>query len=263
VRLEHKTAVIYGAGGGIGAAVAGTFAREGATVFLTGHNPAKLAPVAKAIRAAGGRAETAQVDALDEQSIDKHLDAVTAKTGGIDISFNAVGIPNTTLQGVPLMELAAGQFSLPIETYTRSNFFTARLAARRMVAKKAGVILTVTPIVSRAAIPLLGGFAPAMGAVEVLTRNLSAELAPHGIRVAGLRADGMPDSPTIKEVFGIHAKAYGMTWQQFHDLVAGKNHPRRLLSLAELAEAAAFLASDQASGFTGTMLNLSLGMLDD
>src|ERR1700733_4332966 len=178
MRLEGKTAVIYGAGGGIGAAVAQAFAREGARVHLTGRHLAKLEPVAKAIRAAGGQAETAQVDALDENSIDAHLDAVTAMTGGIQISFNAVGIPNTTLQGVPLTELAAGQFSLPIETYTRTNFLTARLAARRMAAKKAGVILTVTPIVSRAGIPLLGGFALAMGAVEVLTRNLSAELAP-------------------------------------------------------------------------------------
>jgi NAD(P)-dependent dehydrogenase (short-subunit alcohol dehydrogenase family) len=132
VRLENKTAVIYGAGGGIGAAVAQAFAREGARVFITGRNPAKLEPVAKAIRAAGGRAEAAQVDALGEQSIDKHLDAVTAKAGG----------------------------------YTRTNFFTARLAARRMVAKKAGVILTVTPIVSRTGIPLLGGFALSMGMLD-------------------------------------------------------------------------------------------------
>jgi NAD(P)-dependent dehydrogenase (short-subunit alcohol dehydrogenase family) len=263
MRLENKTAVIYGAGGGIGAAVAQTFAREGANLFLSGRSLAKVERLVKDIRAAGGRAEAAQVDALDEKSIDKHLDAVTAKAGGIDISFNAVGIPNTTLQGVPLTEIAADQFSLPIATYTRTNFLTARLAARRMVPKRSGVIMTVTPIVSRAGIPLLGGFAPAMGAIEVLTRNLSAELAPHGIRVAGLRADGMPESGTIKEVFGIHAKVLGITWEQFHEIIAGKNHRRRLLSLAELANVAAFLASDEASGLTATMLNLSLGMLDD
>ncbi len=262
MRLEGKTAVIYGASGGIGATVAQTFAREGARVFLTGRHLAKLEPLVQAIRAAGGFAEAAQVDALDEQAIDRHLDSVAAQWR-IDISFNAVGIPNTTLQGVALTELALEQFELPIATYTRTNFLTARLAARRMLAQKSGVILTVTPIVSRASIPLLGGFALAMGAIEVLTRNLSAELAPHGIRVAGMRADGMPDSATIKEVFGIHARVYGITPQQFHDLIAGKNHPRRLLSLAEMAKAAAFLVSDQASGLTGTMLNLSLGMLDD
>lgn len=263
MRLESKTAVIYGAGGGIGAAVAEAFAREGATLFLSGRNLAKVEAVAKAVRSAGGKAEAAQVDALNEQAIDRHLDAVVAKAGGLDISFNAVGIPNTTLQGTALVDIALDQFTLPISTYTRTNFLTARLAARRMIPRRSGVILTVTPVVSRAGIPLLGGFAPAMSALDGLTRNLSAELAPHGIRVAGMRADGMPESPTIKEVFGIHAKVHGMTWEQFRDVVAQRNHPQRLLSLAEMAKAAAFLVSDEASGLTGTMLNLSLGMLDD
>ncbi|TLY49318.1 MAG: SDR family oxidoreductase [Gammaproteobacteria bacterium] len=263
MRLENKTAVIYGAGGAIGGAVARAFAREGATVFLSGRNQANVDTVAKDIRACGGKAETSQIDALDEEAIDKHLDVVTAKAGRVDISFNAIGIPNTTLQGVPLTQLSVEQFSLPIATYTRSNFLTARLAARRMLAQQSGMILTVTPIVSRASIPLLGGFALAMGALEVLTRNLSAELAPHGIRVAGLRTDGMPETGTIKEVFGIHAKNLGITWEQFHDIVAGKNHRRRLPTLAELANVAVFLASDEASALTGTMANLSMGMLDD
>ena len=263
MRLRKKNAVIYGASGAIGGAVARAFAREGATVFLTGRNQAKVDLVARDIWADGGKAEAAQVDALDEQAIDRHLDAVIAKVGGIDISFNAVGIPNTTLQGVPLTELAAGQFSLPIETYSRTNFLTARLAARRMVAKRSGVILTVTPVVSRAGIPLIGGFAPAMSAVEQLTRNLSAELASHGIRVVGLRADGMPETGTIKEVFGIHAKAYGITHGEFQEIIASKNHRGRLPTLAELANVAVFMASDEASAMTGTIVNLSMGMLDD
>ncbi len=243
MRLESKTAVIYGASGGIGAAVAQAFAREGARVFLTGRTPAKLEPVAKAIQAAGGRAEVAQVDALDEQAIDRHLDSVTAKTGGIDISFNAVGIPNTTLQGVPMVDLAVDQFSLPIATYTRTNF--------------------VTPIVARRGAPLVGGFAVAMAAIEGLTRGLSAELASQGVRVLGLRQDAIPETGTIKEVFGIHAKAYGITWEQFHDMIAGFTHRRRLTTLTEVANAAAFLVSDEASAMTGTIANLTLGALDD
>jgi len=263
MRLKDKKAVIYGAGGAIGGAVARAFAHEGATVFLTGRNQAKVELVARDILAAGGQAEAAQVDALDEKAIDKHLSAVTNKTGRIDISINAVGIPNTTLQGVPLTDLSLDQFSLPIATYTTSNFLTARLAARRMIAKRSGVILAVTPVVSRAGIPLLGGFALAMGAIEVLTRNLSAELAPYGIRVAGLRTDAMPETGTIKEVFGIHSKVLGISWEQFHESIAGKNHRRRLPTLAELANVAAFLASDEASAMTGTIANLSMGMLDD
>ena len=81
--LENKTAVIYGAGGAIGGAVARAFAREGARLFLTGHNVAKVDAVAKEIDAGGGVAETAQVDALDEKAVEEHLNTV------VEAAFNA------------------------------------------------------------------------------------------------------------------------------------------------------------------------------
>jgi NAD(P)-dependent dehydrogenase (short-subunit alcohol dehydrogenase family) len=261
--LKNRVAVIYGAGGAVGSALARAFAREGARLFLTGRRRAPLDDVAREIACAGGTVETAQVDALDEPSVDQHLQSVMDKTGRVDISFNAIGIPNTNVQGVPLVELPVEQFSLPIATYTRSYFLTARLAARRMVPQQSGVIMTVTAVPSRTGIPLLGGFAPAQAASEALTRGLSAELASKGIRVVGLRPDGMPETGTIKEVFGIHAKAARLSWEQFHEIVASKNHRRRLASLAELANVATFMASDAASAITGTIVNLSLGTLDD
>jgi NAD(P)-dependent dehydrogenase (short-subunit alcohol dehydrogenase family) len=257
--LKDKVAVIYGAGGAVGGAVARAFAREGARLFLTGRHVAPVEAVAKEIASAG----TSEVDALDEQAVDRHLQFVIEKAGRVDISFNAIGIPNTTLQGVPLAELAVEQFSLPIATYTRSYFLTARLAARRMVAKRSGVIMTVTSIPSRTAIPLMGGVGPAMAAVEALTRDLSAELAPQGIRVVGLRPQGMPESGTMKEVFGLHAKAWGVSREQFQEMIAGRTHMRRLTTLEETANVAAFMASDQASAMTGTIVNLSIGSLDD
>jgi NAD(P)-dependent dehydrogenase (short-subunit alcohol dehydrogenase family) len=263
--LTNKNAVIYAAGGAIGGAIARAFAREGARVFLTGRNlsMSKVDEVAKEIMAAGGKAESAQDDALDEQAVDRHLQSVIDKAGRTDISFNAVGIPNTTLQGAPLVEPAVEQFSLPIATYTRSYLLTARLAARRMVEKRSGVIMTVTSVPSRTGIPLTGGVGPAMSAVEALTRILFAELAPRGVRVVGLRPDGIPESGTIKEVYGLHAKAWGLSWERFHEMIASKNHRRRLPTLAELANAAVFMASDKASAMTGTVVNLSMGMLDN
>ena len=260
--LKNKVAVVYGAGG-VGGAVAKAFAREGARVYLAARNGASAAALADGIAATGGTVEASEVDALDEGAIGKHLQVVVEKAGALDISFNAVGIRNTKLQGVPLMELSAEQFLQPIHTYAKSYFLTSRLAARIMAARKSGVIMGVTSIPSRMGIPLMGGVAPAMSAVESLTRGLSAELAPHGIRVVGLRPHGMPDSSTIQEVFGLHAKAWGMTWDQFHDVIAAKTHGRRLTTLAEMADMAAFLASDQASGMTGSIVNMSLGSLDD
>jgi NAD(P)-dependent dehydrogenase (short-subunit alcohol dehydrogenase family) len=137
--------------------------------------------------------------------VDKHLQSVIDTAGRVDISFNAVGIPNPKLR-VPLVELDVEQFSLPIATYTRSYFLTARLAARRMVANRSGVIMTVTAIPSRTGIPLVGGYGPAMAAKEALSRDLSAELAPQGIRVVGLRPQGMPETGTLKEAFEPRAR---------------------------------------------------------
>jgi NAD(P)-dependent dehydrogenase (short-subunit alcohol dehydrogenase family) len=102
-----------------------------------------------------------------------------------------------------------------------------------------------------------------MAAVEALTRGLSAELAPQGIRVVGLRPQGMPETARIKESFELYAEASGMTWEQFHDSIASRTHTRRLSTLPELANAAVFLASDHASGMTGSVVNLSMGSLDD
>jgi NAD(P)-dependent dehydrogenase (short-subunit alcohol dehydrogenase family) len=261
--LKHKVSVIYGAGGAIGGAVARAFAREGANLFLTGRRRAPVAALAQDIVSAGGSAEAAEVDALDEQAVDKHLQSLIDKAGSVDISFNAVGIPNTKILGVPLVELDVELFSLPITTYTSSYFLTARQAARHMIPNRSGVIMTVTALHSRTGIPLVGGYGPAMAAKEALTRDLSVELAPHGIRVVGLRPQGMPETRTIREAFEPRAKASGMTWEQWQEFLASRTHPRRLMTLEELANMAVFIASDKASALTGTTVNLTMGSLDD
>jgi NAD(P)-dependent dehydrogenase (short-subunit alcohol dehydrogenase family) len=261
--LKNKVAVIYGAGGAIGGAVARAFASEGARLFVTGRRRAPVDAVAKDIVSAGGSAEAAVVDALDEQAVEQHLQSVIDKAGRVDISFNAVGVPNTKILGVPLAELDAEQFSLPIAAYTRSYFLTARLAARHMIPNKSGVIMTVTALPSRTGTRLNGGYGPAMAAKEALTRDLSAELAPNGIRVVSLRPHGIPETPTMRDIFELKASRMGMTWEQFQGYLAGMSHPRRVMTLAELANVAAFMASDKASGMTGTTVNLTMGSLDD
>ncbi len=261
--LTDKVAVIYGAGGGIGGAVARAFATEGAIVFLTGRHLTPVEAVAKEIVSTGGSAEAAVVDALNEQAVDKHLQSVIDKAGRVDISFNAVGIPNARIVGVPLTDLDVEQFSVAITTYATSYFLTARLAARRMVPNKSGVIMTVTALHSRMGIPLVGGYGPAQAAKEALTRDLSAELAPQGIRVVGLRPNGIPETRTIREGYEPRAKATGMTWEQWQEMLASKTHPRRLMRLEEIANMAVFVASDKASGMTGTTVNLTMGSLDD
>lgn len=260
--LENKTAVIYGAGGAIGSALARAFAREGARLFLTGRKRAPLETLAREIISAGGAAQTAEVDALDEHAVDRHLHSVIEEKGRLDLSFNAIGAGETKL-GASLLELDLEQFSRPIAAYTRSYFLTARLAARRMIPKKSGVIMTVTSIPGREGTTLNGGYGPAHAAKEAMTRDLSAELAPQGIRVVGLRPHGMPETATMKKLFDTKGAKMGMTFDQFRNYLANWSHPRRIMTLEELANMAVFLASDRASAMTGTTVNLTMGAVSD
>ncbi|MBS1601268.1 MAG: SDR family oxidoreductase [Bacteroidetes bacterium] len=260
--LKDKVAVIYGAGGGIGGAVARAFAREGARLFLTGHRLAPVAAVVRDIVSAGGVAEAAEVDALDEEGIDRHLESVVAKTGRIDISLNAMGNAPGRYLGPSLVDIDLKQFSMPIASYTTSYFLTARLAARRMIPNRSGVIMTVTAPPARISTPN-GGYGPSQAAKEALTRYLSKELAPQGIRVVGLQPHAMPETETIREIFESRADTGGISWEQFTGYLAGMNHPHRFLTLAETANVAAFMASDKASGMMGTTVNVTMGALDD
>ena len=259
--LQNKVAVIYGAGGAIGGTVARAFAAEGARVYLAGRSLAPVEAVAREIGAAGGSAEAATVDALDGPALERHLRAVVEREGRIDISFNAVGVHDTQILGVPLAEMDVAQFALPITSYTTSYFLTARLAARQMIPNKSGVIMTVSALPARMGTRLNGGYGAAQAAKEALTRDLSAELAPQGIRVVGLRPHGMPETRTMRDVF--ETRPAGISWEQFQGYLAGSTHPRRVMRLEEVGHMAAFVASDRASGMTGTTVNLTMGSLDD
>ena len=262
--LENKNAVVYGAGGAIGQAVARAFAKEGATVFLTGRNISRLELPAKEIIASGGSAHASIVDALDEKAISNHLDRVVEQVGSVDVSFNAIGIPQTGIQGIPLLELSSESFMLPTTTYVKSHFLTAREAAKRMTKKQAGVIIVLTAVPSRLAAPLVGGMAPAWAALESLTRTMASEFGARGVRVVCIRADGMPETDTITEVYGLHAKGAGIpSNKEFQGVMESITLLKRLPKLSEVASTAAFIASDYAGAITGTTVNVSCGSVVD
>jgi 3-oxoacyl-[acyl-carrier protein] reductase len=254
VLLERKNAVIYGAGGSIGGAVARAFAREGARVFLAGRTRASLDDVAEAIRSAGGTAETAQVDALDEQAVDRHADAVAADAGGIDISFNVIAHPYT--HGTPLAEMSVDDFMAPVETAARTTFLTARAAARHMIPRRSGVILAFGGPGDRSG-PMrdyyLGGTQVAFDAIETMRRQLSVELGPHGIRVVTLASGGIPES--LPEGFDGRAEIV--------EMIEGQTLLGRAATLEDVGNAAVFAASDWARSVTAAIVNVSCGALVD
>ena len=249
--LEGKNAVIYGAGGAIGGAVARAFAREGANVFLAGRTQAKLDKVAEDIRSAGGVAQTAQLDALDETAVDEHADAVAAEARSIDISFNLISVGD--VQGTPLAEMPFEDFEGPIMTAVRTQFLTSRAAARHMISQGSGVILFFGGYGDPVPDYYLGGFQVALNAMESLRRQLASELGAHGIRAVTLQTGGVPE--TIPESFDGRE---GIT-----EMIVGQTMLKRAATLEDVGNVAAFAASDLARTMTATALNISCGAIVD
>ncbi|MEV0069724.1 MULTISPECIES: SDR family NAD(P)-dependent oxidoreductase [unclassified Amycolatopsis] len=261
--LEKKNALVYGAGGAIGSAVALAFAAGGARVFLAGRTRAGLEVVAEKIRAEGGVADVATVDVLEVDAVEAHADAVVSEAGSLDVSFNATSLPQTGIQGTRLVDLSPEAFALPMTTYPMATFLTARAAGRRMIEQGSGVILTITASPSRTATPRMGGMAPAWSAVESLARGLAAELGPHGVRVVCLNAAGMPETTQLTEVYGLHADAYGISRDAFQDRMETLTLRKKLPTVAEIANVAAFVASDRSSAMTGAIANVTGGLVVD
>ena len=263
--LDRQIAVIHGAGGAIGGAVARAFAREGARVFLAGRTQARLDAVAADIRAAGGRAETARVDALDAEAVERHADAVAEQAGGIDIALNAIGVAH--VQGTPLADLSLADYESPIRTYTRTNFMTAKAVARHMARKGSGVILTLSTPGARLPGPGYLGNCVASAAVEAMSRHLAGELGAQGIRVVCIRPHAIPEAVAqgshTREVFRPMAERAGLGIEQMLAGAADGTLLKRLPTLDEVAGTAVFLASRQAGAITGTVANLSCGFLVD
>lgn len=251
--LEDKVAIVYGGGGSIGGAAARAFAREGATVHLAGRTLATLDVVAEDIRAAGGTAEAAELDALDEAAVDRHADAV-AEAGGIDISMNVITHPHT--HGVPLAEMDADDFMAPVEAAARTTFVTARAAARHMIPRRSGVILAFGGPGDRSGPErdyYLGGTQVAFDAIETIRRQLSVELGPHGVRMVTLASGGVPES--LPEAFDGR--------DAIVELIEGQTLTGRAATLEDVGNAAAFAASDWARSMTAATLNVSAGALID
>ncbi|HEY6689595.1 MAG TPA: SDR family oxidoreductase [Rubrobacter sp.] len=256
--LEGKNAVIYGGGGKVGGAVARAFAREGARVFLAGRTITTLDEVAEDLASAGGVAETAQVDALDEQAVEKHIGEVMERAGSVDISFNAISIQDVQL--IPFVEMSREDFMRLISTGTATHFLTAGAAARRMATQGSGVILTVSASAVRAFFPgvYVGGFGIACTAIEALTKQLAAEVGTDGIRVNCLRSEGIPES---------WEDASTVEWsappEEIEAFLKQRSLLGRVTTLADVGNAAAFMASDRAGATTGTIFNLTSGTVVD
>jgi NAD(P)-dependent dehydrogenase (short-subunit alcohol dehydrogenase family) len=245
--LEGKNAVVYGGGGAIGGALARGFAEEGARVFLAGRTRAKLEKVAEEI----GGADVAELDALDEQAVEAHADAVVAAGGSIDVSVNVIA--HGDVQGIPFVDMSLADYERPVVTAVRTTFLTARAAARRMKRQGAGVILVFGGDGDPVRGHPVGGLQVAFHALEAMRRQLAAELGQHGVRTVTLRTGGVPETlpPGMPGA------------EKIADGIAQGTMLGRTATLADVGAVAAFVASDRARSMTAATANISCGALVD
>ena len=253
ITLQNKNAIIYGAGGSIGGAVAMALARAGARIFLTGRNISSIQKIADKIIAAGGRAEIEQVNAFNENAIKNHLNKVLHQAGTVDISFNAIGIPVT--QNIPLTDMAADDYVRPITMTMQTQFLTATAAGRIMMQQASGIILTLTATPGGIGYPFTGGFSSACCALECFVTNLASELGPYGVRVVNMRSAGSPDSRIFKEVIDKDPVAM----EPILEGMKTDTMLKKLPLMADIANLALFLSSDMANKITGVTVDITCG----
>jgi NAD(P)-dependent dehydrogenase (short-subunit alcohol dehydrogenase family) len=255
--LDNKNAVIYGAGGSIGGAVAKEFAREGARVFLAGRTRDPLEAVAADISSSGGSAEVAILDALDEEAVDEHARAMASEAGSIDVSFNL--ITRGDVQGIPLIEMTTDDLLHAVVNGLRSTFITARAAARHMVEQGSGVILVLDSGSANGS-PRMGSTGPADAATDILVRNLAAEIGPRGVRVVGIWTAGLPETFSKEKIAAVDSRFQDeAAFQGLIESLDQMRMTRRSPRLKEVAATAAFLASEKAAAITGTFVNVTSG----
>jgi 3-oxoacyl-[acyl-carrier protein] reductase len=251
--LQNKNAVIYGAGGSLGSTIAKAFAAAGASVFLAGRNLEKVQKTAADIHASGGKAQAGSVDAFDKKAIDAHLTKVLQIAGSIDISFNAVAVE--VVQNIPLIDIPADDFMLPVTGMLHTRYLTAIAAAKVMMKQKSGIILSLTATPGGIGYPYTGGFAPACAAIESFSRNLASELGYYGIRVVNIRSGGSPDSKVFKDAIANHPEVMKTVLKGLEQDTMLKSMPL----MADIANAAVFLVSDLAAKITGVTLDVTSG----
>jgi len=258
--LNGKHAVVFGAAGTIGSAVAREFAAAGAEVFLSGRTKSNVEAVAQHITAHGGRAHTAVVDTLDDAAVNRYISSIVNDAGKIDIILDAAG-PLAKEYGNTKMaiDLPIDEFMVPLDTMVRSRFITARAAARQMIKQHAGVIILVTGSPARPHVPGATAIGTAFGAIENLTQNLAFEVSPFGVRVVCVRTLANVDSRSIQDTMGFVAAQFNITKDQAMAQIAQANFLKVTATVQDTANAAVLVASDRARLMTGTVVNATAG----
>lgn len=252
--LASKQAFVFAATGAIGSAAARKFAQEGATVWISGRNADVLEQVAESIRAEGGQVHADVVDATDENAVTAYFARAVQQAGRVDVVFNAIGGHPADLAYPALSTTQPlADFLIPMQRIVGSQFLTARTAGHYMVQQNGGAIVTLSATLSGMTAAYMAGISAACGAIEAMTRALAGEFGGAGVRVNCVRGSGMPETQTIQETVMGQMELSGQPPKMALPPLG------RPITVAETVAAAAFLASDQASGMTGQVVTVCAG----
>ena len=176
MRLKDKVAIVTGAGRGIGEAIALALAREGCRVACSDIDPRTAAATARRL---GARGLALHMDVASKSSVDEGFAAIDRKWRRIDIA-----VTNAAIEPImPFLELDETTWDRIIDTNLKGTFLVAQAAARRMVKRRSGVIITLSSVNAEVARPQSAAYAATKGGVRQLTKAMAISLAPYGVRV--------------------------------------------------------------------------------
>jgi NAD(P)-dependent dehydrogenase (short-subunit alcohol dehydrogenase family) len=255
--LADEVAIVTGGGRGIGRAIAKRFAAEGASVVITARTALQLESVAKEIADAGGDAAWVVADVSREEDVEMILNVAREEFGGVSILVNNAGIYGPVK---PIEEISVTEWDEVIATHLRGAFLLTRAVLREMYAKGGGAILNISSIAARSAFPWGAAYATAKTGLLGLTRTTAAEGAKRGVRANAILPGPVAETDMWQELNGKLADRSGQDVAAVFKNVLGGILQGRPQTADEIAAAAAFLASDQASAITGQALSVDGGM---
>jgi NAD(P)-dependent dehydrogenase (short-subunit alcohol dehydrogenase family) len=239
MKLANKVALVTGAAQGIGKAIAEAFASEGADVVINDINSSgKTSELAEHVRSFGRRALEIQADVSCREQVEDMFARAWDEMGPIDILVNNAGIETI----IPFLEMTDGQWQKVTETNLKSGWLCSQVFCRRVIgAKRQGAIVNIGSIQAARVLPGRTHYAPSKLAVEALTRNMSAEVTPLGVRVNCIHP-GLIETPMTDWV---------MKQPELLRGVLGQISMGRAGQPSEIGSVAVFLASDDARYVTG------------
>jgi NAD(P)-dependent dehydrogenase (short-subunit alcohol dehydrogenase family) len=254
MRLERRAALITGGTSGIGEATSVLFGAEGATVAVVGRSAERGERVAERIRADGGEAVFIQADVRKAEDCRNAVERTVEAFGRLDVLFNNAG----TYQANDAVACTEEEWDDQVDTSLKGAFLMSKYALPHMIARGSGSIVNCA-----SGWGLVGGanavaYCAAKGGMVVMTKAMAIDHGKHGIRVNAV-CPGDTDTPMEHE----DARAQGLAWDEYVDMVVGGQAIERMASPEEIARAVLFLASDESSYITGAALPVDGGGVAD